>query len=384
MRSLLTDAADPVLAIDTSPAHTGPIDASAGVAEIHLPLRPYLGRIERTRAAPALGSLDRLLITRFARRLERIAAGRLSASTEAPAGNLHAVPHSLDFAAVHLVSRRLGLPMFLSMHDDPGYALRGRPERAYALRHLGPAWRDSHERFVISEEMGIEMCRRYGEESYEIVTDGLETVASAPRAAVTGRLSVYFMGAAHISYADNFSCLFQALARLRDDGLDARLITRAGHLPFTVGTLNVPIESRPWAPQAAVAQDLDDVDIAYMPLPFGAEHAPLVRFSLSTKMVTYLGSGVPILFHGPAPSAAGTLLRQADAALLTESLDARAVGEALSASGDRRAALAENALRLARRRFLLSDVRPRFWHPILELARRSGTRTPGASAESAG
>ena len=26
---------------------------------------------------------------------------------------------------------------------------------------------------------------------------------------------------------------------------------------------------------------------------------PFVRFSLSTKLVTYLGSGLPIIYHGP-------------------------------------------------------------------------------------
>ena len=135
-----------------------------------------------------LGSLDRLLITRFANRLERLAAGRLSAFQETRAWSLHAVPHSLDFAAVHRVSQRLRLPMFLSLHDDPGYALRGRPERAYALRCLSAAWRESRDRFVISEEMGIEMCRRYGEQSYTIVTDGLERVASAPRPVGQGQI----------------------------------------------------------------------------------------------------------------------------------------------------------------------------------------------------
>jgi hypothetical protein len=371
MRSLLTDPPRPVLAVATSPARSVPVDAAEAVPEIHLPVRRYLGRIESTRVATTLGSLDRLLITRFANRLERLAAGRLSAFHDTRAWGLHAVPHSLDFAAVHRVSRRLRLPMFLSLHDDPGYALRGRPERAYALRCLSAAWHDSRDRFVISEEMGIEMCSRYGEQSYTIVTDGLESVASAPRPAVAGRLAVYFMGAAHISYANNFSCLFQALAQLRDDGLDARLITRAGHLPFAVQSFNVPIESRPWAPQTAVTGDLDDVDIAYMPLPFGPEHAKFVRLSLSTKMVTYLGSGVPILLHGPAPSAAGTMLGHADAALVAESLDARSVAEALSASGDRRGAIAANALRLAHGRFLLSNIRPRFWNPILEAAEQA-------------
>ena len=109
----------------------------------------------------------------------------------------------------------------------------------------------------------------------------------------------------------------------------------------------------------------------YMPLPFGSDHADLVRFSMSTKMVSYLGRGVPLFYHGPKASAAVNLLRQADAALVGDSLDVRAVADILASSAERKAAVAENALRLARRRFLLSDVRTRFWDPILDAKARA-------------
>jgi len=256
--------------------------------------------------------------------------------------------------------------MFLSLHDDPGYVMKGRAERSYALRRLGEAWRRAHQRFVICEEMGLEMCRRYGERPYVIVTDGLESVAPAPRPKVAGRLAVYFMGGVNIPYAENFRCLLKALEQRRDEGIDARLITRAGHFPFILSDTAVPIESRPWAPQADVLRDFEDVDVVYMPLPFGPDHADLVRFSMSTKMVTYLGGGVPILFHGPKISSAGNLLRRAGAALVADTLDVRAVAEVLAFGGDRGAVVAENALRLAREQFLLSDVRARFWRPIVE------------------
>jgi len=282
------------------------------------------------------------------------------------------VPHTLDFVAVQRVAAQLRLPMFLSLHDHPGYAMRGRAERAYALHRLGSTWRSARERFVISEEMGLEMCRRYGERSYLIVTDGLEAVASAPRHRIPGRLSVYFMGAVHIAYAENFQCLLDSLALLRAEGVDARLITRSGQLPFSVNSRGVPIDARPWAQQSEVIQDFDDVDLAYMPLPFGSQHAEFVRFSMSTKMVTYLGSGLPMLFHGPPTSAAGSLLGQAGAALAAGSLDVREVAEALSFGADQGARVAERALRLARRRFLLADVRARFWEPILRAANHTG------------
>ena len=57
----------------------------------------------------------------------------------------------------------------------------------------------------------------------------------------------------------------------------------------------------PFAKETELERDLSEADLLYLPLPSDAAHAPLVRFSLST-LVTYLGSGVPIFYHGPTRS----------------------------------------------------------------------------------
>ena len=62
---------------------------------------------------------------------------------------------------------------------------------------------------------------------------------------------------------------------------------------------------------------MESADLLYMPMPFGEAHEKFARYSLSTKMVTYAGSGVPILYHGPATSAAFDLLKRNDAAILS-------------------------------------------------------------------
>lgn len=369
MRSLLRDAPLPTLAVSTFPERTTEPEGPGEALAMHLPMRRPLGRLERTRATKVLGLLDVASLSRCARRLLHVARGAGGPAPRIPATCVHAVPHTVDFAAVQKVAARLQLPMFLSLHDDPGYVLRGCAERRYALERLAEAWRSASQRFVISEEMGLEMCSRYGEQSYVIVTDGLETIAARPRPRSEGRLSVYFMGAPHISYAENFQCLLSALAQYRDRGIDAKLITRSHGLPFTVSSMNVPIDARPWASQDHVVRDFADVDLVYMPLPFGSDHADFVRLSMSTKLVTYLGSGVPLVLHGPRESAAANMLRRAHAAFVADSLDVRALAEILDFGADGGSTVAENALRLARERFLLSDVRARFWQPILDANR---------------
>jgi hypothetical protein len=372
MRSLLDASASSVLAVETAARRGGQVGDGGNVPELYLPIRPSLGRVESTRANRVLGVLDIARLENLTRRVMSVARGAAGPQPRVPATCLHAVLHSLDFIAAHRASTRLQLPLFLSVHDDPSYVLRGRAERSYALQRAGEAWQAAQERFVISSEMGITMCARYGERSYVTVTDGLDSVASSPHLPVTGRLTVYFMGAAHLSYAENFNVLFEALSRLRSQGVDAKLITRAGGFAFNVETKGVPVESRPWAPQADVIRDFDDVDVAYMPLPFGPAHAEFVRCSMSTKMVTYLGSGVPILFHGPGDAAAANLLRGSDAALIAGSADADALASVLAANGERQTQVAANALRLAREQFLLSDIRARFWKPITDCISNAG------------
>jgi len=54
--------------------------------------------------------------------------------------------------------------------------------------------------------------------------------------------------------------------------------------------------------------------------------------------------------------------------VIAASPDPGAIVSALSADSDRLARVTGNALALARQQFLISDIRARFWGPIVELA----------------
>jgi hypothetical protein len=118
----------------------------------------------------------------------------------------------------------------------------------------------------------------------------------------------------------------------------------------------------PFASEAQVRKDMESADLLYMPLPFGEANEKFARYSLSTKMVTYAGSGVPILYHGPAASAAYDLLRKNSAAVLLTTLDPEEIAEVLSGlTREKRARIAANALALAGREFMLIDQTRKFW-----------------------
>jgi hypothetical protein len=105
---------------------------------------------------------------------------------------------------------------------------------------------------------------------------------------------------------------------------------------------------------------MEIADVLYLPLSLDAQFANFARFSLSTKLITYLGSGLPILYHGPEESAANRLLATHRAGMGCHSLDPDEIAKSLEGVLEKRTSLVENALRLAQKEFPLEKIRLRF------------------------
>jgi glycosyltransferase involved in cell wall biosynthesis len=326
--------------------------------ETFLPSRPAWGRIEHSRFARIPSRMGPFFAPMFRKRLKELCV-RLGARA------IHSVPHAgLDFAEVHAVARELDLPLFISLHDDLAYtaAGAGRPkQRETAMRS---AWQAASARFVISEALGREYCERYGALDYHVITDGLSDLTPPRICAVSSELRIYFMGLFHMPYERNLRALLDGLElfQRQHPATRVRLTCRCEHIRPQVldGTKIVTV--LPFADEARVRQDMESADLLYMPLPFGQAYENFARYSLSTKMVTYAGSGVPIFYHGPATSAAYDLLKRHDAAILLTSLGAEEIAQTLGGlTEETRANIAGNALALAERDFMLVDQTRKFW-----------------------
>jgi hypothetical protein len=125
------------------------------------------------------------------------------------------------------------------------------------------------------------------------------------------------------------------------------------------------IEILPFADEAQIERDMRDADFLYMPMPFGPAHENFTRFSVSTKMVTYVGSGIPIIYHGPPTSAAFEVLKRNGAAFFLTNLDAVEIAASLNKMTESaRDEVVANALKLARHEFMLVDQTRKFWGTI--------------------
>lgn len=361
LRSLLKDAPIPTLCVCTAPASP---PAKSLNSELHVPQRPDLGRIERTRFNALAHAITPLFRRRFAKRLAKICV-------DSRARAIHAVAHGgLDFYDAYLLSRKLNIPFFLQVHDDLAYTGGASRVPAGTLsRCLTEAWQGARARFVISSELGSEYTKRYGEREFAIVTDGLDRVSATARCHMK-QLRIYFMGLFHIGYEKNLEALIKAIDLLPPDLPAARncsITLRCDYIRPAVLRQSPLLRVLPFGSEADVQADLANADCLYLPLHFGDADRPFAAYSLSTKMVTYLGSGIPILYHGPVGTAAYNMLEKERSAALATSLDPSETAHVLAEflKNDTACRLAENALQLARRSFLRSTQHAKFWQRVL-------------------
>ncbi|MFL6519328.1 MAG: glycosyltransferase family 4 protein [Chthoniobacterales bacterium] len=360
MRALLQNAPDRFVSICT--ASDAPPQTTLG-QEIHLPLRPYFGRIERTRFAGCVDALASLFAGRFTRRLEEVCR-------ECGATSIHSIAHGgMDFYSAFLVAKKLGIPFFLQVHDDFIFSARGIRSEAAAHDALRQAWQNADARFVICRPLGEEYCRRYGNQDYMVITDGVDRIADAPRRRAGQDLQIYFMGLFHLDYEPNLKVLLAAVAELQGEGTGKlSVVLRCGGVrPPLIKSYENFVRILPFASEAEVQSDMERADLLYLPLPFGKKYELFVRYSLSTKMVTYVASGIPILYHGPPDAAVHNLLKAHDAALLCTEPTPDVLAEMLRVYINNKQMgtdSARNALELARRSFNLSEIREKFWGAI--------------------
>jgi glycosyltransferase involved in cell wall biosynthesis len=353
LRALCADAPCDVLDVCTAARRPSAERRSDAIRTIHLPVRPALGRLERSRVSPYAGALEVAGFALFRRRLgDLLRRERVTC--------VHGVAHSLDFIALSDAAHALGLPYLLSVHDEIGYALEGRPQRPLALKRIGAAWREAEHRFVITEAIGEEYDRRYGKAPWTVITDGVEPAEPVPDRRRRLETRVYFVGSLHLSYVPNFAICVDAVRALEKlTTVPARLTLRGTALPFPHDATYV--EALPFASQQVVRRDTRDVDVMYLPLPLEDGHDDFLRYSLPTKLVTYLGSGRPIVYHGPAYSSSAVLLRKWNAGVVVSDADPQALAAGFQHALSNADELTAAARRLAAQHFSLPALRERFW-----------------------
>ncbi|MBD1393303.1 glycosyltransferase [Mucilaginibacter glaciei] len=277
------------------------------------------------------------------------------AASKADCQVIHTISHGPYTMAAYHPSILKGKQLWVSFHDH--FIPAGT-----SFNNTQLLWANANRRLVISQQMGDEYNRLFGTQHYELITDGvLANELSAPRAMDNVKLvTIYFSGLLHNEYYPLFEILANALDVLANKGIVCELLLRGtqklGFLKkrkFTTHYLTGFVSDE------MIKQEMDAASILYLPIKFNDPEFYL--YSLSTKMVGYLGAPGCILYHGPADSAAGTMLRDANAAVSCTSLNTGdLVGKITELIADR-GAVSANAKLLARNRFDMITIKKQFW-----------------------
>jgi hypothetical protein len=175
------------------------------------------------------------------------------------------------------------------------------------------------------------------------------------------------MGLFLLPYEPNLVALQRALKLFQEQNprYEVSLTLRCGGVRRHALVHPRLVKILPFGSEKEAESDMENADILYQPLSLELSDRHFTAFSLSTKMITYLGTGLPILFHGPTNSAAGSLLRRHRAAFMCATNNVKTLAALLLEIGSaKRGQVVTSALALAQSQFHLEAVRRRFWQAL--------------------
>jgi hypothetical protein len=233
-------------------------------------------------------------------------------------------------AAVRLAPSliRTGLPMHLTVHDDPAWAYALLTRRYLPLaplleRDLGRSLRGARSVDVVSESMARRYRRRHGVESLIVHRGLVGRVPPAPEYDRTNGVSVAVLGSTY-GYRQ-MSVLAKALA----------LVARSLQIPTRLTVIGGVDEARvreisPPGVALNVTGHLDEFHginilrktfLLYLSYPFGWRGAVLRTTSFPTKLSTYVMAARPLVLHMPRESSVAFLGASTPYATLWDSDD---------------------------------------------------------------
>ena len=232
--------------------------------------------------------------------------------------------------------KRLGIPMVTTVWDPPDYAL---PHywgiRGHALARIMNRFADaiggSVRSAVASTEMKETYERRYGTPCVPMIHGLPDSEWMAPTG-LRPPNEPFVIGYAGSLYARReWDALIAALdsVQWRVSGRDAIVRVLASGIDVRV-TGPARIEFLGWHSTSDAVKILSGCDVCYVPYWFDEAFQPGVELSFPNKVSLYLAAGRPILYHGPHRSTPTRFLERWPVGVACHSLEARAIGEALT------------------------------------------------------
>ncbi len=276
------------------------------------------------------------------------------AAIQIPCDVIHVVHHG-PFADALCTAEFAGKEFWVSFHDHF-------TTTKCTYRSSAELWNRAHRRLVISDELGKTYQQAFGNKPYDLITDGVysDEITYPSDGDVPQQFEIYFAGLLHIAYLPLFEVLADALDKLSADGLSFKIVLRATQrLTFFNNRLFQTEYRDITLDDDELKAELNNASILYLPIKF--THPDFYLYSLSTKMVGYLGAPGSILYHGPADSAAYNLLHNAGAASCCATLSVDDLVASILDAIKNRQKFSAQAKILAQNKFDMLVMQRKFW-----------------------
>ena len=268
---------------------------------------------------------------------------------------VHVIHHGPYCMAVVTDEILAGKQLWVSFHDH--YTSSG--VSFEDTKHL---WTKAHRRMAISNELAEEYQRVFGHEDFELITDGVlpQEISQPITINKTKPVIIYFSGLLHIGYYPLFEVLADAMDKLSAQGTSFEFVLRGTQTLSFLANRKFKVDyRRGFISDEEIKAEMDVASILYLPIKFN--NPEFYKYSLSTKMVSYLGASGAILYHGPADSAACKRLATANAAINCTTFSVADMVDAINRLIANASQISANAKKQARTEFDLEEIKRQFW-----------------------
>jgi glycosyltransferase involved in cell wall biosynthesis len=166
---------------------------------------------------------------------------------------------------------------------------------------------------------------RFGVKAIPVISSYPRAIACTPAASPRAGEPIVIGMAGQFYAADEWSQLLAALHAVdwTVGGCRVRIVAMGPLAPPSMPAENVTFLG--WKSQTEAVKILAGCNFLYCPYPFDPSMEDVVRQSFPSKLVLYLASGRPIIFHGPVYSAAADYIAGKGCGVLATSLSAESI-----------------------------------------------------------
>lgn len=216
--------------------------------------------------------------------------------------------------------QKIQLPFHVSVHDDPILETAA-TQKQKAIRFFKNILTKANSIDVISTRMQRQYLDDYGVAS-TVVTRCIPN-DFPQNTAINPSVKAILMGGYGNAAAPWPQPLFDAINLLNAQQNVSLLLFDSKLKPYE----NEYIKVFDLLPENEFNAMLTKVDIGYACDDLQAENLQFAQLSLPTKIITYIGAGIPFLYHGPKDSTVGDLIKQYEAGLIVDNNDAQALAD---------------------------------------------------------